>query len=93
MREYSEMIEEYLNEIDGLEDVSPAAASVRPEELAIELEHGVAAVLKSCRAGAREASMQEAEDRMDADGEEKTGGPRLTAVVEWRDGHLARDYV
>jgi hypothetical protein len=51
MREYSEMIEEYLNQIDGLEDVSPAAAPVRPEELAIELEHGVAAVLRAAAPG------------------------------------------
>ena len=93
MREYSEMIEEYLNHIEGLEDVSPAAAPVRPEELAIELESDVAAVLKSCRSGAGQASMQEAEGRMDADGEEKVRGPALTAVVECRDGHLAGDYV
>jgi hypothetical protein len=51
MREYSEMIEEYLNHIEGLEDVSPTAAPVRPEELAIELESDVAAVLKAAAPG------------------------------------------
>ena len=93
MREYSEMIEEYLNDIDGLEDVSPSAAPVRPAELAAELESDVAAVLKAADSGAGQASMQEPEGRMDADGEEEVRRPALTAVVEWRDGHFAGDYV
>ena len=47
MREYAEIIEEYLNQIDGLEDVSMVAAPALPAELTADLETDVAAVLKA----------------------------------------------
>lgn len=51
MREFSEMIEEYLNELDELENGAAAESPRLPATAAADLEADVAAVLKAAGPG------------------------------------------